>query len=187
MKLELLIQTYGYATILLGTALEGETVLILGGLSAQQGYLDLTSVMLAAFIGGVIGDQIYFFLGRRYGTAALARRPHWLARAERVHGWFKRYRSGLILGLRFMYGLRTVTAFALGTSCVSVRRFVVLHMIGAALWAVVVGAGGYFFGAMLNPLFERLKDHQLFILVMVASAFMMAWLWGRMRGYATVR
>ena len=63
MTIEYLIQTYGYVAILVGTFLEGETVLVLGGLAAHQGYLQLPGVMLAAFAGTLIGDQLFFFLG----------------------------------------------------------------------------------------------------------------------------
>ena len=44
------IRNYGYWALLVGTFLEGETILILGGLSAQLGYLDLSLVMVVAFI-----------------------------------------------------------------------------------------------------------------------------------------
>lgn len=180
MNLEFLVHNYGYLTILLGTFLEGEAVLILGGLTAQQGHLEIWYVILAAFIGGVIGDQVYFFAGRRYGRAALAKNATWQARTEQAHRILKRHRSWMILGLRFMYGLRTVTSFALGASCVSTRRFMLLHMIGAAVWAVVIGTGGYIFGKLLFRLFEQLKEHQLSILAIFAATIIVAWVIRRM-------
>lgn len=56
---------YGYLALLIGTFLEGETILVLGGLAAHQGYLDLAGVILAAFAGSLMGDQFFFLLGRR--------------------------------------------------------------------------------------------------------------------------
>ena len=51
MDLQSIIENYGYAAILIGTFLEGETILVLAGLAAHQGYLVLTWVILAAFAG----------------------------------------------------------------------------------------------------------------------------------------
>ncbi len=65
MTLEILIRNYGYWAVLVGTFLEGETILVLGGLSAHLGYLKLPWVIAAAFCGTLPGDQLYFFLGRR--------------------------------------------------------------------------------------------------------------------------
>ena len=60
MDLQNIIETYGYAVILIATFLEGETILILGGFVAHRGYLMLPWVILAAFIGSLCGDQQEF-------------------------------------------------------------------------------------------------------------------------------
>ena len=60
MDLQNTIETYRYAAILIGTFLEGETILVLAGLAAHQGYLMLTGVILAAFFGSLCGDQLFF-------------------------------------------------------------------------------------------------------------------------------
>ena len=58
MSLEHLIDAYGYLAILAGTFLEGETILILGGVAAKLGYLDLPWVIVCGFTGSLIGDQL---------------------------------------------------------------------------------------------------------------------------------
>jgi len=63
MDLQSFIENYGYAAILVGTFLEGETILILAGPAAHLGYLNLPLVMLAAFLGSLSGDQLFFCLG----------------------------------------------------------------------------------------------------------------------------
>jgi len=59
-----LIADYGYVALFAGTLLEGETVLILAGFAAHQGYLQLHWVIGIALLGGFLGDQFYFWLGR---------------------------------------------------------------------------------------------------------------------------
>ena len=64
--LESFLAKYGYIAILLGTAFEGETIMIMGGFSAHRGYLELLPwVVLAGFVGNFIQNMIYFVLGRR--------------------------------------------------------------------------------------------------------------------------
>ncbi len=64
MTLESFIQTYGYLALLVGTFLEGETILVLAGFAAHLGYLNLPWVILVAFVGTLSGDQLFFYLGR---------------------------------------------------------------------------------------------------------------------------
>ena len=73
--LESFVQSYGYGALFLGTLLEGETVLILAGLMAHMGLMKLPLVILVALLGSFLGDQFYFFLGRRKGGALLDRHP----------------------------------------------------------------------------------------------------------------
>jgi len=60
MNLQSIIENYGNAAILIGTFLEGETILVLAGLAAHQGYLLLSGVIFAAFLGSLCGDQLFF-------------------------------------------------------------------------------------------------------------------------------
>jgi membrane protein DedA with SNARE-associated domain len=176
MNLQHFVEQYGYLAILIGTFLEGETILVLGGLAAHLGYLSLPGVILAAFGGSLFGDQLFFFIGRRNSRAILGRRPIWKARAERVHRLLQRYEAALILSFRFFYGLRTVTPFVIGASPVSTGKFVVLNVIGALVWAVTIGLGGYFFGQALAAVIGDLKRYQAF--VFAALAFIGAAIWG---------
>ena len=70
-----LIANLGYVAIFVGTFLEGETILALGGVAAGYGYLSFTGVMAVAVLGAFLGDQTAFFVGRRYGQRILARFP----------------------------------------------------------------------------------------------------------------
>ncbi len=176
MTIEWLVGTYGCAAVVVGTFLEGETILVLAGFLAHQGYLKLGCVMLSAFAGSLAGDQLFFLLGRRYGRAFLDRRPAWRDRICRVNGLVRRYQSLLIVSFRFLYGLRTATPFALGMSReVPVWRFVTLNAVGAALWAMVIGAGGYAFGAALKLLLVRVERYELAAIVGIAAVGVLGW------------
>jgi membrane protein DedA with SNARE-associated domain len=173
--LESLIDTYGYWAILVGTFFEGETVLVLGGFAAHRGYLALPWVIMAAFLGTLCGDQLFFFLGRKHSQTVLARRPSWKARADRAQRLLERFRTPLILVFRFMYGLRTVIPFAIGMSRVPTGEFVLLNVIGASVWAIIVGSGGYLFGNALETLVGNIKRYEFHILGGIAIAGALTW------------
>ena len=168
MDWEHLLSTYGYLAVLVGTFLEGESILVAGGIAAHEGYLQLPWVIAAAFIGSFTGDQLFFFIGRLQGRKLLAKHPKWNARVNRVHKLMERWHTIFILGFRFLYGLRTLSPFVLGTSDVPTRRFFFLNMIGAAVWAIAIGGMGYIFGSVIELFIGRAKHYQLPILIGVA-------------------
>jgi len=175
MTLESMINTHGYWAVLVGTFFEGETVLLLGGFAASRGYLVLRWVIVVAFFGTLCADQLFFFLGRRYSEAILARRPSWKSRSEKVQRLLERFRTPLILAFRFMYGIRVVTPFAIGMSRVPTGEFVLLNVIGASVWAIMVGTGGYLFGSALETLLGNIKHYEFHILGGIAIAGALTW------------
>ena len=176
MTLESIVDTYGYVAVLLGTFLEGETILVLGGFAAHRGYLALPGVILAAFIGSLCGDQLFFFLGRRHSQGVLARRPAWKARADQANRLLERFRTPFILIFRFLYGLRTVSPFVIGMSSVPARQFIPLNAIGALVWAVVVGTGGYLFGSALEVVIGEVKRYEVEALLAIAIIGILVWI-----------
>lgn len=146
MPLSDLLAQYGYYGLFIGCFLEGETVLLLAGIAAHGGYLAFPTVVAVAFVGGTLGDQVYFLVGRRYGEPLLDRWPRFQAPAERVRRLIVRHSALLIVAIRFMYGLRLIGPVVIGMTPVPLWRFAVFNMIGAAIWALGIGAIGYLFG-----------------------------------------
>ena len=144
------VEHYGYLAVLLAALLQGQAVLVLAGFLAHQGHLDVGAVLLAAFAGGSAGDQLLFWFGRASGSR-LQERSATLARAgDRVGTLLRRHDAALILGVRFMYGLRIAGPIAMGALGVSPRRFAVFNLLGAAAWALLVGGAGYLSGHALE-------------------------------------
>lgn len=163
-----------YLIIFVWTLLEGETIVILAGYFARDGSPNLGLVMLAAFCGSLTSDQVIFFLGRRHGRAFVAKRPWLLLKAQKVFEVLHRHQNWLIVGFRFLYGLRNITPFALGMSEVKARKFVILNVIGAIVWAISFACAGFFFGKLMdNPLFKKVEHY---VLIGIVSAVVVIWL-----------
>lgn len=171
MDLPSLIATYGYTIVFAGALIEGETVLVLAGVAAHLGYLSLAKVIAVAALGGFLGDQIYFFLGRRYGLALLDRFPAARAVAPRVDALVVKHRALVVPLLRFTYGVRTVGPILIGAGRMNPLSFAVLNAVGAVAWAVLVGGAGYLFGQMVIALLGRARvvEEVLFVVAAVAT------------------
>jgi membrane protein DedA with SNARE-associated domain len=158
--LEDFVINYGYIAVLIGTALEGEIILAIAGFVAYLGLLNVYGVLIAGFFGSLIGDQIFFFLGRTRGKGFLEKRPRWQKKAEWVHDLLHRHKIWLMLGFRFFYGFRIITPFALGTSEISTKQFVLFNTLGAFVWSLLFGIGGYIFGGTLEIFIHDLKRYE---------------------------
>lgn len=179
MSLHELIANYGYWAVLVGTFLEGETILVLGGLAASRGYLELPWVMVVAFIGTVLGDQLYFYIGRFNGNKILAKKPRWQEKSARVFDLMARHEVKMILGYRFLYGIRTVTPFLIGASRIHPVRFLVLNIIGSAIWAVAVAYLGYLFGEAFELFMADAKKYEMGLFGIIIGAAVAYWWWQR--------
>lgn len=168
MSISELLDRYGYAAVLLGTFVEGETILILGGFAAHQGYLSFPGVVAAAFVGSVAGDQTAFFAGRRYGQRLLERWPRFREGVARASGLLARHETPLLLGFRFVYGIRNVTPIAAGLGGIAIPRFVAFNLAGALLWSIAVSFLGYAFGRGFVLVFDRARsfeEHAMFAIL----------------------
>jgi membrane protein DedA with SNARE-associated domain len=175
MSLETLISTYGYAAIVVGTFFEGETVLVLAGFAAHQGYLKLPWVLSCAFLGALCADQLYFYLGRTKGTQFLRKHPLWGVGSERVSDLLHRHGVSLMLGFRFLYGLRTLTPFLIGASRIPPVRFLAFDTLGATLWAGSIGVCGYLFGQVLELLIGKIERYELLLFIALALLGVVIW------------
>jgi membrane protein DedA with SNARE-associated domain len=174
--MEELIKQYGYFILFLGTFAEGETILVLAGFLAHRGYLELPWVIVTAFLGTLAGDQLFYYLGYLKGLPLLKRLPRWQAKYERVLSLFRRYQTPIILGFRFLYGLRTITPFVIGLSKISPIRFLFLNAVGAFLWALIVGLLGYSLGHILEAYLEKIKRYEMWIMVAIAAIGLLVWI-----------
>ena len=181
------IAEYGYLTILIWTFIEGETVVIVAGVIAKLGHLELPLVMLSAFVGSLCGDQFYFFIGRKQGRKLLDKHPKWAGRVAWINRHLERHRDFLVLTFRFYYGVRNITPFVIGASDISTARFIMLNMIGAAVWAISFAGAGYLFGEAMESFLGRMHNAQLYILGTIIGLAVLAWLVMRLRRRAKDR
>jgi membrane protein DedA with SNARE-associated domain len=175
MTLESFVVTYGYPALLAGALLEGETVVIIAGIMAHSGYLQLPWVIGIAFCGAFCADQVVFQIGKRNGKRFLDKRPHWEPRIDKIRRFLVGYQIIAVLGYRFIYGMRTITPVVIGASGFATRRFVFLNLCSTFLWAAAVSSAGYFFGNVIEALLSDFRRYELAVILVIAAVFGGVW------------
>jgi membrane-associated protein len=188
-------RTYGYPVLFAGVMLEnaglpvpGETAVLVGGFLASEGggrFLHLPVVIGVVIVGAVLGDNLGFWLGRRWARPRLQRgrgflflNPHTLRMAE---GYFHRFGGWTIFFARFITGLRVVGALAAGTAGMPWVRFLVANASGAVLWGVTITLLGYYFGENWHLLEKWLTRGGL--IALVCLVLLAGLLWRRVRRF----
>lgn len=179
-----LLRRFGYPIIIGWTFLEGETIVILAGAFSRRLALRPELIALCAFCGSFASDQLMFSLGKYKGPVLLKNFPRLGSNIDRAARLFKKYDTALILGFRFVYGVRNVTPILLGISGVSHKKFFFLNFIGAAVWAVSFTYGGLYLGKAFIKAVEHFGKGFLALLLLLLLVGGVIWL---VRSRSTVR
>jgi membrane protein DedA with SNARE-associated domain len=130
---------------------EGETFVLLAAAAGRATQLvDPWMLMICVWLGSFAGDQVWFTLGRRYGTRAVRRIPGAERRLEHAIRFLDRYGVAFVLTFRFAYGIRNVASAACGVAGMNWARFAVLNFIAAGIWAASFVAAGWYLAEWLG-------------------------------------
>jgi membrane protein DedA with SNARE-associated domain len=124
-----------------GAPVPGESLLIFASVLAGRGEMSLPSLLIFAWIGSVLGDNLSYLIGRRLGRSTVLRYSAKVGLSdERINGIervYARYGSATVLVARFFSILRQLNGIVAGTLGMSWWRFVLFDAVGAALWVSV--------------------------------------------------
>ncbi|WP_187648235.1 DedA family protein [Nitrosophilus labii] len=158
-KLTNLLKIYGYVILFIWSIMEGETGLVMAGVMCHTGHMTLPLAIVVAGLGGFIGDQIYFYIGRynkKYIHSQLKNQRRKFALA---HLLLKKYGWPVIFIQRYMYGLRTVIPMAIGLTRYSAKKFAFINFISAFAWASITIIPAYIFGEEILKILHWAKEH----------------------------
>ncbi|RLA75395.1 MAG: DedA family protein [Epsilonproteobacteria bacterium] len=159
-----LIKTYGYVMLFAWSVLEGETGLVMAGLLSHTGDMNLYLSIFIAGLGGFVGDQIYFYIGRfnkQYVTKKLKKQRRKFAFA---HLLLKRFGWPIIFVQRYMYGLRTIIPISIGLTRYDAKTFAFINLISAWVWGAITIVPVWYFGEEILIIINTIKEHWYFVL-----------------------
>jgi len=154
-----LIKEYGYIILFLWSILEGEMGLIMGGLLCHTGDMTLGIAIVVAGLGGFVGDQIYFYIGR-YNKGYIQRKMYSQRRKFALaHLLLKKYGWPIIFVQRFLYGLRTIIPISIGLTRYSAKMYAFINFLSGFVWASITIVPVYIYGEEILGMFNWVKEH----------------------------
>jgi membrane protein DedA with SNARE-associated domain len=159
-----LIASYGYVAIFViitlesaGVPMPGETVLISSAVYAgSTGNLNIALIIAAAAAAAIIGDNLGYWVGRRWGMPLLLRYGRMIAldhgRLKLGQYLFREHGGKIVFFGRFTAMLRAYAALLAGVNRLDARRFMLFNGLGGLTWATGMGLGSYYCGRSIEQI-----------------------------------
>jgi len=187
-----LISHWGYLAICLfvllgnlGLPAPEESILVLAGYLTWQGKLRLPLVLGVGILSAIAGDNLGYWVGRRYGQEAIERYGQRVllthTRIEATRGFVTRYGAYGVFAARFIAGLRFLAGPLAGCTGLRPLRFVIANALGATLYVPAMVAAGYAVGYGLEEYVGKLErvvgriEHVVLIAAILLTAGLLGW------------
>ncbi|SFV75339.1 membrane protein [hydrothermal vent metagenome] len=141
--------TYGYIGLFLYSLGGGFFALVGAGTLAYMGKMDLTLVLVIAFVANALGDMILVYLARYQKKMMLEGLVKQRRKLAFAHTLMKKYGSWIILFQKFITGVKTLVPIAIGLTKYDLKKFALFNVLSALVWTFVFGLGSYYFGGAL--------------------------------------
>lgn len=157
-----------------GLPIPAVPVLLAAGALAGAGKMNLALAVLLGVTACLLGDLIWYYLGRHRGARVLtvlcriSLEPDSCVR--RTENFFIRHGTRSLILAKFIPGLSTVTPALAGLFKVSVGRFLLYNGLGALLWTAAFVAPGYLFSNQLEQIAAQAARLGSSLVVLVAGA-----------------
>jgi len=154
-----------------GFFLPGDSLLVVAGLFAATGRLNLAILLSTLTVAAVLGDAVGYYTGSRIGPRIFKREKSLLFRPShllKAHGFYEKYGGKTIVIARFIPIVRTFAPIVAGAAKMPYRKFVVFNIAGGFLWVFSMILGGYFLGNILRSrLGVDLDEHIEWVVIVV--------------------
>lgn len=165
---------FGEAALFIGFVLPGETAVIIAGVVASQGHVNIVVLCLLVVVAAIVGDSVGYAVGLHFGDRLLELSPLKRRRAEldsALEGLRKRGPLYVFVA-RFTAFLRAVMPGLAGMSKMHYRRFLVANALGALTWGVSFSLLGYFAGSALKRIEKYATWFAVAMLLLMISSFL---------------
>jgi membrane protein DedA with SNARE-associated domain len=159
--------SYGYLGIILYMILTGcgfpmpeEVAIIAGGALAAKGTLRWELTLGSLLIGALLGDCVMYYIGYHFGRRLLQQNRFWNRiitpeREKKVEELLAQHGVKVLLGARFLVGLRGPMYITAGILKVPFKRFVAADLFCATLVVTLFFALSYWYGAKIIDAIHR--------------------------------
>ena len=162
-ELTSLVSQYGLWIVFFGMMTEGTIMILVSGVMCYLGMLSLKETIPVAIFGALLGDQLWYFLGRHYGQTILNRYPLFKQRIQKLEKAVKKRGTWLAFSGRFIYSGAILFPVTLGTYKYLHTKFTLFNTLGIIVWSVSGITLGYILGTGAEQVFGKIQKIEHFI------------------------
>lgn len=155
----------------------GDSLLVVAGLFAATGKLNIFVLLTTLFVAAVVGDAVGYYTGYKMGPRIFSRQKSFFfkpSHLQKAHEFYEKYGGKTIIIARFVPIIRTFAPIVAGAANMSYRKFVVFNVMGGFLWIFSMLLAGYFLGGLVEKAFGvKLEDHIEKVVVIVVLLSLM--------------
>ncbi len=140
--------------------LPGDSLLVMAGLYAAQGSLNIVLLNLLLIPLAILGDALSYYIGHKAGHAMFERPRSRFFRPElikKAHGFYEKHGGKAIILARFVPILRTFVPVVAGVGQMGYKKFATYNIIGGAAWIASMTLVGYILGARFPILVQHIE------------------------------
>lgn len=155
--------------LLIGFFLPGDTLLFGAGILAAQGVLPIQWLIATIVVAAVLGDNVGYSIGRRFGPRLFTRKDGIIFRQEylkRAEEFYAKHGGKTIIMARFVPVVRTFAPVVAGIGDMPRKRFLAYNVIGGLLWGVSLPLAGYYIGSRLPWLEHYIEPAIIAVIVL---------------------
>lgn len=139
-------------TVGIGLFLPGSTIILFLGALSARGYLDTGDLIWFAVLGAISGDNINYYLGKKYGSKWL-KKGFWFLNSghiEKTKYFMNDHGAKSVFLGRFIPSVKEVVPFIAGSVKMDKKTFMLWNVLGATGWGFEWVLAGYIFAQSLN-------------------------------------
>ncbi|MBA2749093.1 MAG: VTT domain-containing protein [Tatlockia sp.] len=154
--------------LLVGFFLPGDSLLFTAGFLASQNFLDIRVLLFGCFVFAVLGDNVGYATGYRFGRRLFQKEDSWLFHKKHLataQNFYNQHGKKAVVLARFMPIVRTFAPIVAGMGSMKYRTFMVYNLIGGFVWTVGMTLLGYFLGKVIPA--EQIDKYLLPIILAI--------------------
>jgi membrane-associated protein len=160
-----------------GFVLPGETMAILGGVTASLGHTNLWVVLAVVVTAAIVGDSVGYQIGHVVGPRILGHRVFEGRRGqlEEAQGYLRRRGGAAVFLGRWTAFFRAVMPALAGASHMPYRTFLPWNAIGGLAWGLTVVLAGYLAGESYHRVESLLGRGAAIVVALVVLGAIVWW------------
>src|SRR3989344_7830988 len=162
--------------LLIGFFLPGDSLLFTAGLLASRGYFSIWALVIGGAIAAIIGNQVGYHFGRRFGPRIFNKEESLLFHKDhiiRAENFYEKYGGAALIISRFTPIIRTFVPILAGVGKMNYRKFFLYNIIGGILWVFSVSFAGYFLGKIVPDIDRYILP--IIAVIIILSAITPTW------------